>query len=182
MFTDNQRIRHIYDLQRFLRRLQLAQGAPAPLVPDGIFGPETTAALRAFQRQHRLPPSGQADYDTWTALYAAYAQLSTQDQLAETVAFFPPDAQAVLKQGGKGPAILVLQLMLDGTAAHFSSDVPAPAPTGSYDAETTASVQQFQRAAGLPDTGITDFATWNALTRLHNALHGKTPAAWLAAE
>ena len=48
MYTDSQRRTHIYDLQRFLRRIQQEQGAAQPLAPDGLFGPETAAAVRDF--------------------------------------------------------------------------------------------------------------------------------------
>ena len=65
MYTDEQRRRHIYDLQTFLRRIQRDQGYPNPIAPDGIFGPETAAAVRDFQRQNSLPVTGAADYGTW---------------------------------------------------------------------------------------------------------------------
>ena len=55
MYTDEQRRSHIYDLQTFLRRIQRDQGYPNPIAPDGIFGPETAAAVRDFQRQNSLP-------------------------------------------------------------------------------------------------------------------------------
>ena len=76
MYTDSQRRTHIYDLQRFLRRIQQEQGAVQPLAPDGIFGPETAAAVREFQRRGRLPVTGTANFDTWTAIYAAYLALT----------------------------------------------------------------------------------------------------------
>ncbi len=38
---------------------------------DGTFGPETEAALRAFQRNHNLVPDGIVGPKTWTALDAA---------------------------------------------------------------------------------------------------------------
>ena len=49
MYTDEQKRRHIYDLQACLRRIQQENDHPQPLVPDGIFGPETAEAVRAHQ-------------------------------------------------------------------------------------------------------------------------------------
>ncbi|GAW93667.1 peptidoglycan-binding protein LysM [Calderihabitans maritimus] len=39
---------------------------PGPI--DGIFGPRTEAAVKAFQRQKGLPVTGVVDTNTWIAL------------------------------------------------------------------------------------------------------------------
>ncbi len=60
----------------------LREGAKGPLVKtlqaklsrfyvievDGVFGPQTTEAVKAFQRRHRLLPDGVVGPRTWTAL------------------------------------------------------------------------------------------------------------------
>lgn len=61
MYTDAQKRSHIFDLQTFLRRIQQSEGSAAPLVPDGIFGAQTAAAVREYQQQHCLPVTGIAD-------------------------------------------------------------------------------------------------------------------------
>ena len=53
MYTDAQKRSHIFDLQTFLRRIQQSEGSAAPLVPDGIFGAQTAAAVREYQQQHQ---------------------------------------------------------------------------------------------------------------------------------
>ena len=181
MYTDEQRRRHIYDLQTFLRRIQRDQGYPNPIAPDGIFGPETAAAVRDFQRQNSLPVTGAADYGTWTAIYQAYRVLLSGDTLPENVAFFPSGAAAELKTGDKGPSVFVLQLMLGTVLPHFSISAPVPL-TGEYDADTVAGVRRAQGVFLLPQTGVTDRATWEALALFHNSFFGRTPLSWLAAE
>ena len=69
MYTDAQKRSHIFDLQTFLRRIQQSEGSAAPLVPDGIFGAQTAAAVREYQQQHCLPVTGIADQRTWNAIY-----------------------------------------------------------------------------------------------------------------
>lgn len=177
MYTDSQRRAHIYDLQRFLRRIQQDQGAPQPLAPDGIFGSETAAAVRDFQRRGRLPVTGTANFDTWTAIYAAYLALTDLDALPAAVNFFPAGADAQLKRGDKGPSVFVLQLMLGTAAPHFGDALPVPL-TGEYDADTEAGVRRAQGVFLLPQTGQTDRATWAALTLFHNSFFGRTPLAW----
>lgn len=177
MYTEAQKRAHIYDLQRFLRRIQQAQGAACPLAPDGIFGTETAAAVREFQRRHGLPVTGTADFDTWAAIYAEYAALTAGDAPPAAPAFFPAGADSTLSPGDKGASVFVLQLMLEGAALHYPG-FPAAPLTGEYDAETAAGVRCAQAFFLLPETGTTDRATWDALTALHNSLFGCTPLAW----
>lgn len=180
MYTDSQRRTHILDLQRFLRRIQQAQGAVQPLTPDGIFGPETAAAVREFQRRGRLPVTGTANYDTWTAIYAAYLLLTDLDALPAAVDFFPSGTDAKLTRGDKGPSVFVLQLMLGMAAPHFGNALPVPL-TGEYDADTETGVRRAQGTLLLPQTGETDRATWTALALFHNSFFGRTPLAWTMA-
>ena len=176
MYTDAQQRRHIYDLQVFLRRIQRENDHPQPLVPDGIFGVETTEAVRAHQRQNGLPVSGQADRATWDSIFAEYERLTALDVLPTAVRFFPAEGGS-LSPGDKGAAVFVLQLLLGGGAPHYANLAPVPL-TGEYDAETETAVRVMQGVFGLPRTGITDSATWDMLAALHNALYTRTPLAW----
>ena len=178
MYTDEQRRSHIFDLQTFLRRIQRSQGYAQPLAPDGIFCPETAAAVRNFQRQNGLPVTGTADYDTWTAIYLAYLALLAGDTLPQAVSFFPAGAGATLSAGDRGPSVLVLQLMLGTALPHFADTVPVPL-TGEYDADTAAGVRRAQGVFLLPQTGVADRATWEALALFHNSFFGRTPLGWL---
>ena len=65
-----------FEAQRYLRALHFDAAAPEiPLInPDGIYGAETRDAVREFQRTHGLPVTGEIDYQTWTALYAAFVE------------------------------------------------------------------------------------------------------------
>ena len=128
MYTDAQKCSHIFDLQTFLRRIQQSEGSAAPLVPDGIFGAQTAAAVREYQQQHCLPVTGIADQRTWNAIYASYAALIAADALPMQTAFFPPESDTVLKPGAKSPSVYVLQLMLGETAPHYTGLPPCRSP------------------------------------------------------
>jgi peptidoglycan hydrolase-like protein with peptidoglycan-binding domain len=60
----------VEELQRQLNRwITATQPAGlAPLVVDGIFGPRTAAAVRAYQRAHGLVVDGIAGPRTWASL------------------------------------------------------------------------------------------------------------------
>ena len=77
--------------------------------------------------------------------------------------------------------MFVLQLMLGTALPHFSISAPVPL-TGEYDADTVAGVRRAQGVFLLPQTGVTDRATWEALALFHNSFFGRTPLSWLAAE
>jgi peptidoglycan hydrolase-like protein with peptidoglycan-binding domain len=53
-------------IRRAQERLQALGFAPGPI--DGVLGPRMRAALRQFQRTHRLPTTGELDEATWRAL------------------------------------------------------------------------------------------------------------------
>lgn len=46
----------------------------ASLAVDGVMGPGTVAALRNYQQQHGLPPTGQIDGQTFTSLESTAAR------------------------------------------------------------------------------------------------------------
>jgi hypothetical protein len=77
-------------VQGCLRRLF----GPGTTPSDGVLGPETRRALRAFQRQNGLPPSGQLDNPTVQALQGACmgGAAGAAPPPAEPAAAPPPDA------------------------------------------------------------------------------------------
>lgn len=174
MYREQQKTQHIYDLQTFLRRIQRENGE-SPLVPDGIYGAETAEAVRAHQRANGLPVTGEADRETWDSIYDAAAQLFAADTSPAAVLFFPESG--VLSPGSRGRAVFVLQLMLGTAAPHYGNAAPVPL-TGEYDPETAAAVRMMQAVFALPQTGVTDRATWDALALFHNALFRRTPPEW----
>ncbi|HKY15013.1 MAG TPA: peptidoglycan-binding domain-containing protein [Microthrixaceae bacterium] len=106
---------------------------------DGVYGPETLAAVEALQTEAGLPVTGYVDQATAAALEAAVLAKTGADAaeaLATTAA-----VQATLKLAGfwEGPI------------------------DGEWTADLTESLKEFQRELGVPDTGVADTATLDAL-------------------
>ena len=60
----------IRSLQTMLRVLAEYDESYLPMIPDGIYGPETMAAVTHFQRKHGLPATGVTNQATWEAIVA----------------------------------------------------------------------------------------------------------------
>ena len=67
----------IRSLQTMLRVIAAADEAIPQVVPDGIYGPDTEAAVTAFQVRSGLPPTGEADQATWNRVVDAYLKLGS---------------------------------------------------------------------------------------------------------
>lgn len=58
---------NVFELQFFLRANYKLEGGIL-INPDGIYGSETTAAVKLFQRQNGIEETGNTDYETWELL------------------------------------------------------------------------------------------------------------------
>ena len=63
----------IRSLQTMLQVIAENDSSHPPLIPDGIYGPDTVKAVSVFQRKHGLPVTGVTDLATWEAIHAVYA-------------------------------------------------------------------------------------------------------------
>lgn len=124
---------------------------------DGQFGAHTAACLVAFQRAHRLSPSGATDSATWTALRAVKAA-APKPSASTAPPADPALSQATyqkmtLRSGATGAAVRALQAALHVT------------PDGSFGPRTAAAVAAYNTAHGLGSAPVATPATWAALGR-----------------
>jgi peptidoglycan hydrolase-like protein with peptidoglycan-binding domain len=153
-------------LQAALNRI--AQSYPAiPKIPaaDGIFGPRTEATVRKFQQVFGLTEDGIVGRATWYAIVRLYtavtrlAELRSQGQRFYNIEWAPPGG---LQIGDTGEKVRHLQYMLSVLSAYISS-IPPVTIDGIYGSATRAAVLAAQRRFRLPETGVTDAATWNEI-------------------
>lgn len=151
----------IRSLQTMLRVLAENDDAYKPLIPDGIYGPDTMEAVRIFQRLHRLPITGVTDQLTWEAVVEAYQLALVEITMPETVQVLLNPGQTVVF-GEKDHAVSLAQVILTAIAENYCC-LHAPTVTGILDIPTKDSLESFQQLCGLPVTGHLDRRTWKHL-------------------
>lgn len=154
----------IRSLQTMLRVLAENDNRYSRIIPDGIYGPETMAAVSAFQRLHGLPVTGVTDRDTWDAIHAEYEPALINIDAAQPVEIILNPKQ-VIRRGERHPNVRLVQAIL-AVLSEFYHSVPMPGFSGILDAQTSDSLASFQQMNGLPMTGELDKRTWK-----HLALH-----------
>ena len=70
-------------IQELLRSLQIYENKPVSVPVDGIFGSKTTDAVRQFQLENGLSPTGAVDKNTYDLLYekSLEADIAASDPL-----------------------------------------------------------------------------------------------------
>ncbi len=130
---------------------------------DGLFGPGTEEAVKAFQRIFNLNSDGIVGAATWYQLIAIYvavtklAELGSEGQRYQVGSYNIPGA---LSLGSTGEYVSKLQYMLS-VLSQFIPEIPEPTIDGVYGIGTRDAVLAFQRYAGLTPSGLVGAATWN---------------------
>ena len=151
----------IRSLQTMLRTIASIEPNQINVIPDGIYGPQTAAAVRSFQRRQGITATGTVDQNTHERIVREYERAYIEAQKAQPVQITLEPGQ-ILRRGERNNHIYLVQSML--TVLHLlDSRIPAPPHTGILDPATAASVAAFQTFAGLPPTGEVDKRTWKDL-------------------
>ena len=123
---------------------------------DGIFGPGTEAALRAFQSAASLPVTGIVDEATAARLLVGGSAVAVETSTAAPTV----DLSAIsgLRYGDWGDRVTTLQqhLIAAGVRIRGGAD-------GLFGRATESSLRGFQSERGLEATGVADEATLTAL-------------------
>ena len=151
----------IRNLQTMLRTLAEDSQDYVRLVPDGIYGPETVAAVTTFQRRHGLPPTGVTDQITWEAVVAEFEPALIRRDSAQPLYIVLNPGQ-IIRKGERHPNVYLIQAMLAVLAETYES-IGRPGSTGILDEATSDSLAAFQMLSGLPMTGQLDKGTWKQL-------------------
>ena len=136
---------------------------------DGIYGPETTAAVKQIQQYYGLPVTGVLNTATWNVLNRIYS---------ETVEFLPEGYSGdygklypgyFLSEGMSGENVRDLQTYLALIGRNFEA-IPEIPVTGYFGTQTRDAVIAFQNAFGIPANGAVGPITWNTIVQQYDFL------------
>ncbi|MBO5274067.1 MAG: peptidoglycan-binding protein [Clostridia bacterium] len=158
----------IIELQGLLREISRFNPAIPAVIEDGIYGDETRAAVSAFQRYYGLPVTGSTDPATWDAIAEIYRLRRASTGRSTPIYPFETTLDGGrVKEGEASGLVYIIQLILDAASIDFA--FPAPLMMdGIYGPDTAQNVAYFQSVHGIPESGIVDFETWNALAEAFN--------------
>ena len=156
----------VYELQCNLRKLSLSGEDIPLLIPDGIYGDATAEAVKRFQGLCGLAETGVVDYETWLAAKDECRRVECALSPGLPIAAFPSFDYSVC-DGECSDTVMMIQLMLSALSVAYDCfyDVPQ---NGIYDEDTVNCVLHFQKINRLPETGVVDKATWDALVKNYN--------------
>lgn len=151
---------------------------PKIAFPDGIFDVETENAVKEFQEIFNLTPDGIVGKATWYKIVFVYngvKRLSELDSEGVSISALSSQFKSELKEGDRGNEVRVLQYYLT-FIAEFNNFIPTINPDGIYGPQTAETVRVFQSSVGLPQTGVVDETTWNAIYSSYITKYNALPA------
>ena len=113
------------------------------------------------------PVTGEADNETWDAVFAEYQKAVIRKNKPNGIMPFPAERGYEVVDGERSDTVMAIQLVLH-LLANFYDDIDGTNNGGVYDDATAADIRAFQYRHGLPVTGKVDKLTWNALADAYN--------------
>lgn len=162
----------IRSLQTMLRVLAEQDERYTPIIPDGLYSPQTMTAVSNFQRNHGLPITGITDQITWEAIVAEYEPALTHVDEAQVVEIIL-NPNEVIRRGQASPYLYLAQAMLLVLSQMYGTG--RPSQSGTLDSATADALASFQALNDLPMTGELDKVTWKHLALLFPLAANLTP-------
>lgn len=161
-------------IQNYLNRIRINYPLiPTIANPNGVFGPDTQAAVQTFQRTFNLAADGIVGRDTWNKvsfIFVGVTRLAELDSEGDRVAIGENPPNVVLSQGSKGANVQELQFILNAIAP-FHDTIPTVIQDGVFGPGVKNAVIAFQKTFGLTPDGVVGPGTWNKLYAVYRGIY-----------
>lgn len=154
----------VRSLQTFLRKISYSREIPT-VVPDGIFGQQTKTAVEEFQKLYGLEVTGEADFDTWNKIVDVFDEVTLETAPPRRLLIFPEE-EHIIDIGGEDEFLYVIQGAMKVISDNVEN-VPGLDITGVHDDNSVEAAKSIQRIAGIPEDGIINKNTVNAITDVY---------------
>lgn len=159
----------VENIQNMLLLLSRYDPSLTRVNPTGVYGEETVLAVRSFQRSRGFPITGDVDDQTFDRIVQDY--IGQRDQVQTSRGIYPFERQLEgnrMREGDTVDLVFILQAMLDALSA-LNDRLEGGVFTGVFDDATKRNVMEFQRSAGIAQTGIVDRETWDHMADVYNS-------------
>ncbi len=163
--------RPIYNMQEFLRVIAMRDETLPALIPDGIFGTQTEATVKIFQRNEGLPETGEVDNDTWDRIVEVYTRAQVYTSPPPGTQMFPA-SDFVVQEGEDGEFMLPIQSMLRAVTRRFSN-IPDFELSGVHTGDALTATRELQKFLDTECNGEIDVHCWHRISRLYENLIAK---------
>lgn len=168
IIREGQRGANVRNVQSILALLSTYYDEISPVDVDGIFGPNTTQAVKEFQTLMGLTPDGLVGRQTWDSLQAEFAGI--EEGLQDAIEPYPG---VLIREGSRGEYVRKMQVYLNEIAGAYQG-IPTGVEDGIFGANTKRQVTAYQKEFGLTADGIIGLNTWNSIVGTYHNLRGET--------
>ncbi|MBE6672813.1 MAG: spore cortex-lytic protein [Ruminococcaceae bacterium] len=146
-------------LQYYLNVVATFTDGLAPIPINGVFGEQTDALVRSFQRNSGLPETGIVDEETWNRLYDAYVGIVESLPPSAFDGIARPFPGTPLRIGFSGDDVRELQSYINVLSTAYD-EIPSIAEDGIFGENTRDAVYAIQALFNLTVDGSVDAITW----------------------
>ena len=166
-------------IQRELNRIRKNYPAlPAVGETNGVFGADTAAAVRAFQRIFNLTQDGIVGKSTWYRIKSIYNGVKSLSEVTSeglTISEAQRQFPKVLRLGDTGIGVQTIRFYL-AFLGFFLPELPPIRISDVFDDELRDAVLAFQSTYGLTVDGVVGRNTWNAIQNVYEQTLYQLPA------
>ncbi|MBQ7295316.1 MAG: peptidoglycan-binding protein [Clostridia bacterium] len=155
----------VFEVQSYLRNIGRLDRDISRVVPDGIFGSETTEAVKSFQRKYGISETGIVDFETWESIKNKNSEaVFTASEPIQVVRITNEDLPLI--KGTDNALVYTLHLMLNKLAESYANFTLLPLQS-LFGENTEREVMRWQRVISHEETGEVDKLTWNSLAEFY---------------
>ena len=161
----------VLTIQYYLSYIALFIPSVIEAAMDGSFGPQTTNAVKSFQRTYGLPETGVVDRATWDRMENVYYEIVSEIDYEFYGGRILPFPGRILREGIEGNDVRVLQEYLNYISLSYP-EIQRVNVDGIFGPSTAEQVRRFKEIFDIPGTpDRVNAPAWNAIASIYDDLY-----------